>query len=550
MGTDSNRKRSKTPLLGHIEQIVTLSQGSQLSVGFYKKAARHIKPVSEALSMTREQVVMLAMFVDGSAESMYLSKFAEHFGCRMIRLFSYIKDVDELERRGYVRCRRSDRTRVYSMPLEVIDALKDGVPYKPEDHSNLNAPQLLDVIAGLFERISDEEMTPEMLRTQIKELLLINNTLPFVTKVQAYTGSDDEEMILLLLFCHLYAHNMDNNIIENDLRYAFDRHEWRYIYSKMQEGGTDIQTAGLIEYNSEDGMADVTSYRMSEKGKSELLADFNLREHRRSRHNELIDAAGIAAKSLYYSENVGHQIDELAMLLDRDKYAEVKRRLNESGLRSGFTCLFYGAPGTGKTETVLQLARTTGRSIMQVNIAAIKSMWVGESEKNIKRLFDRYRMIVSETALTPILLFNEADAIIGARNEHADRAVEKMENTLQNIILQEMETLDGILIATTNLVSNMDKAFERRFLYKVRFEKPDVSARVKIWQTMLPGVSVDILSLLANEYTFSGGQIENIARHYAIDRVLHGDNVDTLSMLRNHCEGERLDGNNIVRVGF
>ena len=136
-------------------------------------------------------------------------------------------------------------------------------------------------------------------------------------------------------------------------------------------------------------------------------------------------------------------------------------------MRKGFACLFYGAPGTGKTETVLQLARKTGRALMQVNISTIKDKYVGESEKNIKNLFDRYRQLVESEPIAPILFFNEADAIFNKRSENTERADDKMENARQNIFLQGMETLEGILIATTNLTSNLDSAFERRFIYKV-----------------------------------------------------------------------------------
>ena len=87
---------------------------------------------------------------------------------------------------------------------------------------------------------------------------------------------------------------------------------------------------------------------------------------------------------------------------------------------------------------------------------------------------------MKQSVKAPILLFNEADAIIGKCQVGAERAVEKMENSIQNIILQEIEQLDGILIATTNLAENMDKAFERRFLYKVKFEKPDLACRSQI----------------------------------------------------------------------
>jgi SpoVK/Ycf46/Vps4 family AAA+-type ATPase len=198
----------------------------------------------------------------------------------------------------------------------------------------------------------------------------------------------------------------------------------------------------------------------------------------------------------------------------------------------------------------MQLARRTGRDIMQVNFSEIKSMWVGESEKNIKALFDEYRQKVKTYLITPILLFNEADAIIGKRQEGAERAVDKMENSIQNIILQEMETLDGILIATTNLAQNMDKAFERRFLYKIRFDEPTVEARTSIWREMLPTLDVEDAKKLAERYDFSGGQIENIARHYAIDAILHGNAVPTAENLALHCDSERISNTSSKRIGF
>ena len=152
--------------------------------------------------------------------------------------------------------------------------------------------------------------------------------------------------------------------------------------------------------------------------------------------------------------------------------------------------------------------------------------------------------------MTPILLFNEADAVIGIRKEGAERAVEKMENTIQNIILQEMETLDGILIATTNLAQNMDKAFERRFLYKVKFAKPTLEAKASIWHEMIPILSEEESHSLASKYDFSGGQIENIARHYTIDSILHGATENLLETLLRHCDNERLDRKGRRTIGF
>ena len=123
-----------------------------------------------------------------------------------------------------------------------------------------------------------------------------------------------------------------------------------------------------------------------------------------------------------------------------------------------------------------------------------------------------------------------------------------MENSIQNIILQEMENLNGILIATTNLAQNMDKAFERRFLYKIKFNKPTLEARMQIWHTMLPELYEADIKVLAERYDFSGGQIENVARHYAIDTVLHGN--ASLETLMAHCDGERLEQKERRKIGF
>ena len=180
----------------------------------------------------------------------------------------------------------------------------------------------------------------------------------------------------------------------------------------------------------------------------------------------------IKEKSLFFNTSEQEQIERLTCLLSTENLPSVQERLEEQGMRKGFACLFYGAPGTGKTETVLQLARQTGRDLMQVDIAGLRDKWVGESEKNIKEVFARYRRLCQNSEVMPILFFNEADAIINKRTENIEHSVDKMDNAMQNIILQEIENLDGILIATTNLTSNLDRAFERRFLYKVEFHKP------------------------------------------------------------------------------
>ena len=234
------------------------------------------------------------------------------------------------------------------------------------------------------------------------------------------------------------------------------------------------------------------------------------------------------------------QIERLTNILSEKNYRHVRNRLTDAGLRTGLACLFYGAPGTGKTETVLQIARQTGRDIMQIDISRIRDKYVGESEKNTCAMFKRYRQLCRQSSVTPILFFNEADAIFGKRTSVGQNpSVEKMDNAMQNIILQEMETLDGILIATTNLTGNIDSAFERRFLFKVEFGNPEKELKARIWMSIIDSLSEEDALLLASRYDFSGGQIENVARKVTIDRILYGQPV-TLEQLDVYCREEAI----------
>lgn len=311
---------------------------------------------------------------------------------------------------------------------------------------------------------------------------------------------------------HLFVENNDDNIGFHDLENLYDDDKMPSWVKRMFRNRTsDLFEEKLIENVNEDGMARSDSFKLTNYAKEEVLSELDLSNVGKS-ENGLIAHDSLTEKEFIYNESEQNQISELSSILSKDRFNDVQSRLEKAGMRKGFCCLFYGAPGTGKTETVYQLARQTGRSIMRVDVDKIKSCWVGESEKNIKALFDRYRNICKNSTIAPILLFNEADAVLGVRMEGASRAVDKMENSIQNIILQEMKTLEGILIATTNLTTNLDKAFERRFLYKIRYEKPSIAARAKIWQIMLANLSNKDAQFLASQFDLSGGEIENIAR--------------------------------------
>lgn len=549
--TAKQSKKQELDLLQAVEKIVELAKDSQLSKDFFRKAGKYIKYLSEALDLTKEQSVMMSLFIDNSEDSsISISDFGTFLGCRTTRIIRFMNDIDVLEKRGLIICCRDRRGRSYRVPMKVIEAFQHNELYKPDDLSGLSCAELFAELEDIFDMRKNDELTEKGVCEKIRELFTNNPNLIFVEKLKSF-NFDVEDELLLILFSHLFVNNSDDNIGYHDLDFLFDKRRWNRIKSSLNAGEHILLSAKMIEYNNDDGFVNRESFRMTMEAKRSLFEELNLSSlNTNQKKAGLLKTDDIAIKKLYYDDEVRKQVSELRELLNDDHYQEIRNRLKESGFRCGFTCLFYGMPGTGKTETVLQLAKETGRDIMQVNISEIKSMWVGESEKNIKALFDNYRNKVKECKLTPILLFNEADAIIGKRQEGAERAVDKMENSIQNIILQEMETLDGILIATTNLAQNMDKAFERRFLYKIKFTKPTIEARMSIWREMIPTLSEADTHALAVKYDFSGGQIENIARHYAIDNILHGFSSNVLETLLIHCDNERLEKKEQRKIGF
>lgn len=236
--------------------------------------------------------------------------------------------------------------------------------------------------------------------------------------------------------------------------------------------------------------------------------------------------------------------------MERKKFGDLQKKLKSKGLPTGVSIMLHGAPGTGKTESVYQIAKKTKRGIFKVDISETKSMWFGESQKLVKRIFDDYRQIQQAEKLCPILLLNEADAIIGKRKAAGSSSVADTENAIQNVLLEELENFSGILFATTNLIDNLDAAFERRFLFKIQFEKPSVKTSAEIWKSKLDFLSDEESQKLASTYHFSGGEMENIARKIMINELLSEDKID-YKLVDEICKNEKWSSSKQTnKIGF
>jgi ATP-dependent 26S proteasome regulatory subunit len=180
------------------------------------------------------------------------------------------------------------------------------------------------------------------------------------------------------------------------------------------------------------------------------------------------------------------------------------RRKMSKGL--GLAALFGGPPGTGKTMVASLIAKELGQELYQIDLSRVVSKWIGETEKNLAKVFD------AAEGANVLLLFDEADALFGKRTE-VSSSNDRHANSEINYLLQRVERFEGVCILTTNLEGSIDTAFKRRLAFRINFEIPDEDERALLWRRMLPAsadVATDLdFRALARDYELAGGNIRN-----------------------------------------
>ncbi|EAL1770984.1 ATP-binding protein [Campylobacter jejuni] len=217
------------------------------------------------------------------------------------------------------------------------------------------------------------------------------------------------------------------------------------------------------------------------------------------------------------------------ILKQQDK--KVLERLHSWGIKSNKNIeakiIFYGPAGTGKTMSALAMAKSMKKPVLSFDCSKILSKWVGESEQNVRKIFDTYKNIVQTCKQSPILLLNEADQFLSTRVDGSSGS-DKMHNQMQNIFLEQIERFSGVIIATTNFLESLDSAFSRRFDYKIEFKKPDFKDRLKIWEKFLPKKALfekDFDINILSNYELSGAQILMVVKNTALKVAVSQDGV-------------------------
>ena len=545
-----------------LEHIQNLENGVK-TIGFNPQAFKpykvHIDALAKYLELSQNEAVLFSivfvhMVNDGPPD---LSDITKTLKIDVMRFLPHMPLLDNLIKKGYInRCkirrRHSENTlrnKIYMVNDELMESIihHKALP-KMKNIDNKGSLEILQEIDILIGQCNDSDISQYELVHDSITLLNENRHLPIVNSI-VQQEMDSQYKILL---CTILWKGLLGNDIGLDFpcgivsKNAAERLRMMHDFSTGEDPLTkgDWITTREGRFNTE--LDAILSDKSINLLKMENIEVKTLKTKRISTKKP----DEIVKKALFFNPDEEKQWWRIHSLLQEKNFKSIQERLNEKGMSPGFTILFHGEPGTGKTESVLQLAKESGREIMKIDASMTKSMWFGESEKFMKRIFNNYEELRQDAKITPILFFNEADAILSKRKTDMSSNVSQTENALQNILLEELENFKGIFMATSNLIQNLDTAFDRRFIYKMHFSLPELETSIKIWERAFPFLSTEQNTYLSKEFQFSGAQIDNISRKCAIDYLLSGNDA-SLEIIEDFCEKEVLIKVNVAqRIGF
>jgi AAA+ superfamily predicted ATPase len=519
-----------------------------------------IASLASYLKVTEQQAVLFVAVYhtqNSSFGAISVRQVARQHDLTFVEIMQYKSDIKQLydEKLILVETEFTRRRRTNALYQQDIlvneDVLACIIDNKPISMANaeLDVYQFVYEVSDMLDKRKNAALTTQQLFRAVEKLEEANMELPMVKELIHISVEVDDRTFFYEICNELVIENQPVNL-EKTYSDMYDNTRVRFQKSRLAlDKALSLFRHNYIQLMQGSFYSDMR-IGLTDSGCELFMGEDAQLFVKKKKKKNRISPEDIQAKVLFFEPAFASQVDFIKASLANDKFVSLQERLKEKAFPTGVSCLFYGDPGTGKTETAMQIARATGREVFHVDISESKSAWFGESEKRIKEIFENYRRVSEKCEVKPILLFNEADAIFSKRKDVGAGNCAQTENAIQNIILEEMEKLDGILIATTNLTNNFDSAFDRRFLFKLRFTKPTPAERLKIWIEKMPWIEIDLAAELSRKFDFSGGEIDNIVRKTITEEVLSGEKP-SYEKLTAFCESERISNKRqVCKMGF
>lgn len=519
-----NFNQTKNPILDAVEKIYDATKDSAFKQDVFDTCNNSIEIVASFLMCTNEQAVILAIIFQSEIENdiFTIKGLLEHVDLKTSSAININEILIPMVEKEWVTPKKDPKLyplTEYFVNNKFVRSILTGKLQKIDSEKITTSFQLLSQFQKKLTDRNNRRISYNQLIEWTNELISKNPDIDladFILKMKM-NPLDATHFMYACLQHYNGTENCDyDDIIKNLLPSKEQQYQLRISFKSKNNY---LLANGLLKEVESDNFFGGITYRLTEKAIQAFDKNAVVKDKIPQGLLQQYEPETIAEKKLIFDNNEQKLVNKLHDMLSPDNFSRLTERLDKQGMKKGISVLLYGQPGTGKTEAVLQLGKSSNRYILMADASKIRSKWVGETEKNMKALFDEYRKAIKEFNQTPILLFNEADAILGKRISLSNRG-DQMENVMQNILLQELENFEGIFIATTNLVDNLDQAFDRRFLYKIRFEKPGNQTVFQIWKSKFPKIKTSVLKNICAKTVLSGGQIENIRKKIAVDSLL------------------------------
>ncbi|MCZ6156462.1 ATP-binding protein [Campylobacter ureolyticus] len=369
-----------------------------------------------------------------------------------------------------------------------------------------------------------------------------------------YSLSQEEKIIFLVLLKEEYSNEDEILRDSNTLVSMISKDEMHKLKNRtLLEENAKLMSLGLIDYDEilgatsinksyficEDVLYGIMHPQKNDKKTKKAMLENIVKE---SEIFELIEP-NTDIDDVVLNPKIKVVLNSILKQLDKD----VINKLSSWGIKTkkgvDAKIIFYGPAGTGKTMSALSLAKSLKKQVLSFDCSKILSKYVGESEQNVRKIFDTYKSICNEAKIEPVLLLNEADQFLSSRMESGTSSADKMHNQMQNIFLEQIERFEGVLIATTNFLQSLDSAFSRRFDFKIEFKKPNFNERLIIWQKIMPENANFEENFSLNElakFELSGAQITLVLKNTALKVAVRDDDVFTLRDFVDEIKKEQI----------
>jgi len=538
-------------VLKNIIQIAKKLENSKLNEATLEDVKLPLQALSEYLKVSQsESAIFCVIFVlQVNTYCIDLRDIINFIGISYIDSLNLKSDIDclikknliEIEQEPGRKTKKSSFVKLnFSIISEVSDAVYENKPIVRKQIELLDIYSFIKKISQLIEQRETEQIETKDLYELVEKFENNNEHIEPIIKIKQLLEIEDRTLLYEILNNHIIGFSTS---MEKTLRQINQNARKRLLKMNDLIEKTNLMYELDLITLGESRFANDFSLSLTNKSIELFMQNDASLFIKNKKVKNLILNENISYKELFYEPNVSKEVNFLTDSLMNDKFTSLQDRLTNISLSKGVASIFFGSPGTGKTETVYQIAKKTGRDILFVDLSQSKSMWFGESEKRVKEIFNSYRKTCNNMEIKPILFFNEADALLNKRQENRQSNVGQTENAIQNILLEEIEKFEGIMIATTNLEGNLDAAYERRFLFKIKFESPTIEVKRKIWQNKLSWLDSNFVGKLSNDFSFSGGEIDNIVRKVTIQEVLTGKRPES-NEIYEFCKNEKVLSNN------